>query len=186
MIRKTVSAAVLFLVMALFSAACSPEHTPDEVRQLKVTQGTDQYALPGEPFSKELRIIACGPEERSAGGKIRSRGIPGIRLLLTPVEGSDLKIEPSEVVPEPGGSGTEPEAVNEEISCRVMENEQEINMLTKRYEQSHIERRNAGKCAVEASVIFIEMLWELERIGDHLANIAVRAPEIQKHYFALR
>ena len=91
-----------------------------------------------------------------------------------------------DIEPDSGMIGGDPaEAVNEEISNRVMENEQEINMLTKRYEQSHIERRNSGKCAVEASVIFIEMLWELERIGDHLANIAVRAPEIQKHYFAL-
>ena len=78
------------------------------------------------------------------------------------------------------------EAVGEEISTLAMENEEEINQLTKRYEQSHIERRNEGKCAVEPSVIFIEMLWELERIGDHLANIAVRAPEIQKHYFAMK
>ena len=66
-----------------------------------------------------------------------------------------------------------------------MENEEEINKLTTAYEESHIERRNTGKCAVDASVIFIEMLWELERIGDHLANIAARAPEIQKHYVAL-
>ena len=45
-----------------------------------------------------------------------------------------------------------------------------------------MERRNKGQCAVDASVIFIEMLWELERIGDHLVNIAQRAPEMQKHY----
>ena len=38
----------------------------------------------------------------------------------------------------------------------------------------------------EGSVIFIELLWELERIGDHLANIAVRTPEIQKHYISLK
>ena len=76
-----------------------------------------------------------------------------------------------------------------EIAAHLVEgtkDEEEINQLTKRYEQSHIERRNEGKCAVEPSVIFIEMLWELERIGDHLANIAVRAPEIQKHYFAMK
>ncbi|MBO5723849.1 MAG: Na/Pi cotransporter family protein, partial [Lentisphaeria bacterium] len=71
------------------------------------------------------------------------------------------------------------------LSEKAMENEEEINKLTKAYEESHIERRNTGKCAVDASVIFIEMLWELERIGDHLANIAARAPEIQKHYVEL-
>lgn len=45
-----------------------------------------------------------------------------------------------------------------------------------------MERRNKGECAVDASVIFIEMLWELERIGDHLVNIAQRAPEMRKFY----
>ncbi len=61
-------------------------------------------------------------------------------------------------------------------------NEREINELAKQYEQVHVERRNNGQCAVDASVIFIEMLWELERIGDHLVNIAQRAPEMQKFY----
>lgn len=87
-----------------------------------------------------------------------------------------------------GGStkaADEQQSRNEKISELALENEHEINLLTKKYEESHIERRNTGKCAVDASVIFIEMLWELERIGDHLANIAVRAPEIQKHYVAL-
>ena len=83
------------------------------------------------------------------------------------------------------GGITSGRQAEEVLSEKAMENEEEINKLTKAYEESHIERRNTGKCAVDASVIFIEMLWELERIGDHLANIAARAPEIQKHYVAL-
>lgn len=67
----------------------------------------------------------------------------------------------------------------------AMQNELEINQLAKKYEQEHVTRRNNGQCAVESSVIFIEMIWELERIGDRLANIAVRTPEIQKHYFSI-
>ncbi len=67
----------------------------------------------------------------------------------------------------------------------ALENEREINQLAKQYEEEHVTRRNEGKCSVESSVIFIEMLWELEHIGDHLANIAVRTPEIQQHYVSL-
>ncbi|HBJ95229.1 MAG TPA: hypothetical protein DDZ11_01720 [Lentisphaeria bacterium] len=73
-----------------------------------------------------------------------------------------------------------------EVPEIVMENEREINNLTRQYEMEHVSRRNEGKCSVEGSVIFIELLWELERIGDHLANIAVRTPEIQKHYISLK
>ena len=74
---------------------------------------------------------------------------------------------------------------NEKISELARENEQEINQLARQYEKTHMARRNSGQCEIAASVIFIEMLAELERIGDHLANIAMRAPEIQKHYTAL-
>ena len=73
-----------------------------------------------------------------------------------------------------------------EVPEIVMENEREINNLTRQYEMEHVSRRNEGKCSVEGSVIFIELLWELERIGYHLANIAVRTPEIQKHYISLK
>ena len=61
-------------------------------------------------------------------------------------------------------------------------NEEQINALTEQYEQEHVARRKAGQCAVDANVIFIEMLWELEQVGDRLANIAQRAPAIQRHY----
>ena len=72
------------------------------------------------------------------------------------------------------------EAAN--VASDAEANEREINELAKQYEQVHVERRNKGECAVDASVIFIEMLWELERIGDHLVNIAQRAPEMRKFY----
>ena len=68
------------------------------------------------------------------------------------------------------------------IPSEAMENEREINQLTRQYEKEHVKRRDAGKCAVETNVIFVEMLWELEKLGDHLANIAMRTPKIQEHY----
>jgi len=34
-------------------------------------------------------------------------------------------------------------------------------------------------------VIFIEMLAEMEKIGDHFSNIAERAPQIQSQYVSL-
>ena len=59
---------------------------------------------------------------------------------------------------------------------------QRINQLARQYENDHVKRRDAGKCAVETNVIFVEMMWELEKLGDHLANIAMRTPKIQEHY----
>ena len=76
------------------------------------------------------------------------------------------------------------EELQEKMAEDARQNEEAINALTKQYEQSHIQRRNEGQCSVDANVVFIEMLWELEQIGDQLANIAQRAPEIQKHHIA--
>ena len=69
-----------------------------------------------------------------------------------------------------------------EVHSEALENEREINQLARQYENDHVKRRDAGKCAVETNVIFVEMLWELEKLGDHLANIAMRTPKIQEHY----
>ena len=69
-----------------------------------------------------------------------------------------------------------------EVPSEALENEREINQLARQYENDHVKRRDAGKCAVETNVIFVEMLWELEKLGDHLANIAMRTPKIQEHY----
>jgi Na+/phosphate symporter len=42
------------------------------------------------------------------------------------------------------------------------------------------------KCDVVSGIIFIELLAELEKVGDHLSNIAERASEIQKHHLELK
>ena len=96
MVRKTLFLSVMFFILAFCFSGCAPEPVR-EIRQLKVTQGADQYALPGEAFPLDLRIIAYGPEVRGFGGKVRCDGIPGAVILLLPAEGSDLTIEPSRV-----------------------------------------------------------------------------------------
>jgi Na/Pi-cotransporter len=68
----------------------------------------------------------------------------------------------------------------------ALKDEKQINKLVDKFEKSHVSRLSKGKCDPVVGVIFIEMLAELEKIGDHLSNIAERTPEIQKHYFELK
>ncbi len=72
-----------------------------------------------------------------------------------------------------------------EVITQALKSEKKINKLTDRYESSHIERLRKGSCSLTSSVLFIEMLGEMEKLGDHLSNIAERTPEIQKHYIKL-
>jgi Na/Pi-cotransporter len=67
----------------------------------------------------------------------------------------------------------------------ALNDEKQINKLVDKFEKSHVSRLSKGKCDPVVGIIFIEMLAELEKIGDHLSNIAERTPEIQEHYFEI-
>jgi phosphate:Na+ symporter len=67
----------------------------------------------------------------------------------------------------------------------ALNDEKQINKLVDKFERSHVSRLSKGKCDPVVGIIFIEMLAELEKIGDHLSNIAERTPEIQEHYFEI-
>jgi Na/Pi-cotransporter len=67
----------------------------------------------------------------------------------------------------------------------ALKDERKINKLAEKLESDHIERLRKGECAAPAGVIYIEMLGELEKIGDRLTNIAERTPQIQQEYVKL-
>lgn len=50
--------------------------------------------------------------------------------------------------------------------------EQHLDDMTDQYRKAQIERMKTTSCAPEASVIYSEMLTDIERLGDHLLNIA--------------
>ena len=60
-----------------------------------------------------------------------------------------------------------------------------IHALSDRIEADHIERLRKGSCTAACGVVYIELLGEIVKIADRLANIAERTPEIRKHYVRL-
>ena len=67
----------------------------------------------------------------------------------------------------------------------ALKEEEKVAKLADLYETEHIKRLRDGNCTADIGIIFIEMLGELNKIGDRLANISERTPEIQKHYIDL-
>jgi phosphate:Na+ symporter len=55
-------------------------------------------------------------------------------------------------------------------TCRL---EDEMDRIELDARQAHLNRLSAGVCHPEASVLFVETLRNLERIGDHADNLAV-------------
>ena len=67
----------------------------------------------------------------------------------------------------------------------ALKEEEKVNKLADSFENAHIRRLREGSCSADTGIIYIEMLGEMSKIGDRLANISERTPEIQKHYVKL-
>ena len=59
-----------------------------------------------------------------------------------------------------------------ELARSVIEREGEIDLMEKNLRKKHIRRLNEGKCQPAAGVLFLDIINNLERIGDHASNIA--------------
>jgi len=58
------------------------------------------------------------------------------------------------------------------LANEVLKTEEEVNYLEKTYRKAHITRLNEGDCTIDAGVIFLDLLTNIERISDHCKNIA--------------
>jgi phosphate:Na+ symporter len=58
------------------------------------------------------------------------------------------------------------------LAKRVLEIEEEINKLERKFQEEHYKRLKEGICKPEAGPLYLEILANLERVGDHSENIA--------------
>ena len=55
---------------------------------------------------------------------------------------------------------------------KALHNETNINRMQLEFRRSHVDRMSNGLCSAEAGLIFIDLVDNVEKIGDHLTNIA--------------
>lgn len=58
------------------------------------------------------------------------------------------------------------------LARKVLMDDNDLNRLERQLRDKHISRVNAGKCFPPAGVIFLDIIANLERIGDHSTNVA--------------
>ncbi|MFW5996675.1 MAG: Na/Pi cotransporter family protein [Lentisphaeria bacterium] len=68
----------------------------------------------------------------------------------------------------------------DESAAVALKLEGEINQLTANAEQNHVKRLEDECCSVKSGILYTEVLANLERIADRMANIAERSTEIQR------
>jgi len=54
----------------------------------------------------------------------------------------------------------------------VLKIEDDVNELTEKLRQNHIERLGKGECKVRSGIVFLDMISNFEKIGDHVSNVA--------------
>lgn len=69
---------------------------------------------------------------------------------------------------------------DENLCTEIIEKEGRVDEMTMRAQNSHIERLNKGICNPVAGVIFFDMLSNLERISDHMSNVAKGLLDLQR------
>ena len=60
---------------------------------------------------------------------------------------------------------------SKEKAKNIFKLEQEINDLTLKFRDNHVKRLEKGKCGLIAGIVFMDMLMNFEKVGDHLNNI---------------
>jgi phosphate:Na+ symporter len=55
---------------------------------------------------------------------------------------------------------------------RALKKEDLINQMQVEYRNSHVKRLNNGSCEIYSGLLFLDCVDYMEKIGDHLANIA--------------
>lgn len=59
-----------------------------------------------------------------------------------------------------------------EVAKLALANENNLNKMQIDFRRSHVERMGEGICSAKAGLIFIDLVDNIEKIGDHLTNIA--------------
>lgn len=59
-----------------------------------------------------------------------------------------------------------------ELAREVAEQEDLIDKMERKFRKKHIMRLNEGVCSPQAGIVFVDLVSNLERIGDHAVNIA--------------
>ena len=54
----------------------------------------------------------------------------------------------------------------------IMAEECQINAMRDRFKSNHIKRLEESKCNVISGVVFLDIMSNFEKIGDHLNNVA--------------
>src|SRR5699024_12752714 len=64
------------------------------------------------------------------------------------------------------------ETMDREEAMLIIQKKDQIDKMERAYRKKHIIRMNVSRCTGSAGIVFVDIISNLERIGDHAVNIA--------------
>lgn len=64
------------------------------------------------------------------------------------------------------------DTTSHELAREVAEQEDLIDKMERKFRKKHIMRLTEGQCSAQAGIVFVDIVSNLERVGDHSVNIA--------------
>jgi len=61
---------------------------------------------------------------------------------------------------------------DQEAAQTLLDQEKWLNEMSDKFQQDHMERLDQGRCNVRSGLVFLDIINNFEKIGDHLTNIA--------------
>ncbi len=93
--------------------------------------------------------LSFSEEAESETGQLRNEANQMLERIIMALENDDAK-----------------------AATEALDNENALNRMQIEFRRSHVQRMTDGLCSAEAGLIFIDLVDNLEKIGDHLTNIA--------------
>jgi len=59
-----------------------------------------------------------------------------------------------------------------QMASNALKREERLNQFQLELKKAHVNRLNEGRCNIKSGILFLDLVDNLEKIGDHLANIA--------------
>ncbi|RLQ98330.1 Na/Pi cotransporter family protein [Falsibacillus albus] len=70
---------------------------------------------------------------------------------------------------------------DKELAKDVVMKEEQIDKMERKLRKMHLLRLNSGDCTGQAGIVFVDIVSNLERIGDHAVNIADAVLELKQY-----
>jgi phosphate:Na+ symporter len=146
--------AITEYLVKVSKSSLSPEHSEDHMNYMNIIRDIERVGDHTENIIEllELRTTRKAPLSANALGELNEM----FQLTLETLNHALESLSKNDLT----------------LANEVLSKEVKIDQMEKDFRKTHIIRLNEGACTGDAGILYVDVISNLERIGDHAVNIA--------------